>query len=254
MAGGSAPHTPPPSAASGTNPARPLTITRVEPFSPLRKAVSQKLSQSRREIPEATVWVDVDVTELWALRPRMCSGDAAPPSFTALLARFTLLALERFPLLASRLTPTGDGLEVFDGVGLGIATNTPRGLMVPVIGHAEAHSLAALDAELRALAGSARDGRVAPERLQGSTFTLNNYGGFGVDGSAAIINYPEVAILGTGRVLERPWVVDGAIVPRRIMQLSLVFDHRVCDGGYAAGFLNAVTELLENPLAAYPAL
>jgi pyruvate dehydrogenase E2 component (dihydrolipoamide acetyltransferase) len=83
---------------------------------------------------------------------------------------------------------------------------------------------------------------------------VNNYGSLGVDGSAAIINHPEVAILGIGRMIERPWVVDGAIVPRRITQVSLVFDHRVCDGGYAAGFLRAVVDAIEHPLRRYAEL
>lgn len=232
--------------------AAPLAVISSERFSPLRKAVSATLSRSRAEIPEATVWVDVDVTRLWELRPDMAAPGERAPSVTALFARYALLALERFPLLAARIVADGDELALFDGVNLGVAVDTERGLMVPVIPRADALSLADIDGALRELAATARDGRTPPERLRDSTFTVNNYGGFGVDGSAAIINYPNVAILGIGRILERPWVVDGAIVPRRIAQLSLVFDHRVCDGGYAAGFLRAVVELLEHPLTAYP--
>lgn len=230
----------------------PLRVVQTERFTQLRKAVSATLSRSRSEIPEATVWVDVDVTELWRLRPAMAAADAKAPSFTALFSRYVLLALERFPLLAGRLTESGDALELFDGVNLGVAVDTERGLMVPVIPRADAFDLAGLDGALRELAATARDGRTPPERMRDSTFTVNNYGAFGVDGSAAIINTPNVAILGIGRVIERPWVVEGEIVPRRIAQLSLVFDHRVCDGGYAAGFLRAVVDLLEHPLAAYP--
>lgn len=241
-----------PNPGGSTAPHGPLGVLRTEKFSPLRKAVSAKLSRSRSEIPEATVWVDADITELWKLRGRMASGeDERPPSFTALLARFTLLALERFPLLASRVGEQGDELIVFDGVNLGIAADTARGLLVPVIPRADTMPLARLDAELRTLGADARSGRIPPERLSGSTFTVNNYGSLGVDGSAAIINHPEVAILGAGRAIERPWVVGGEIVPRRIVQLSLVFDHRVCDGGYAAGFLRSVVDLLEQPLSAY---
>ncbi|WP_440312662.1 dihydrolipoamide acetyltransferase family protein [Leucobacter chromiireducens] len=230
----------------------PLRVVQTERFTQLRKAVSATLSRSRSEIPEATVWVDVDVTELWRLRPAMAAADAKAPSFTALFSRYVLLALDRFPLLAGRLTESGDALELFDGVNLGVAVDTERGLMVPVIPRADALDLAGLDGALRELAATARDGRTPPERMRDSTFTVNNYGAFGVDGSAAIINTPNVAILGIGRVIERPWVVEGEIVPRRIAQLSLVFDHRVCDGGYAAGFLRAVVDLLEHPLAAYP--
>lgn len=228
-----------------------LAVRARERMSPLRKAVSAKLSRSRAEIPEATVWVDVDATALWELRAQMVSEGGKAPSVTALLARFVLLALEEYPVLASRLSDDGSEIISFEGVNLGVAADTERGLMVPVIPAAHSLTVEQLDAALRDLAASARSGAMPPERLRGSTFTLNNYGGLGVDGSAAIINHPDVAILGIGRIIERPWVVDGAIVVRRIAQLSLVFDHRVCDGGYAAGFLRRVTELVEHPLRAF---
>ncbi|WAA67197.1 dihydrolipoamide acetyltransferase family protein [Microbacterium oxydans] len=228
-----------------------LTVLSRERLSPLRRAVSAKLSRSRSEIPEATVWVDVDATALWDLRGQMAPEGGRAPSLTALLARFVLIALEEHPVLASRLSDDGDELISFEGVNLGVAADTERGLLVPVVPGAHALSVDRLDAALRELAATARAGSMPPERLRGSTFTLNNYGGLGVDGSAAIINHPDVAILGIGRILERPWVVDGAIVVRRIVQLSLVFDHRVCDGGYAAGFLRRVTELIEHPLRTF---
>lgn len=228
-----------------------LEVRARERMSPLRKAVSAKLSRSRSEIPEATVWVDVDATELWDLRARMAPEGGKAPSVTALLARFVLLALEEYPVLASRLSESGDEILSFNGVNLGIAADTDRGLLVPVVPGAHALSVTQLDTALRELTTTARSGAMPPERLRGSTFTLNNYGGLGVDGSAAIINHPDVAILGIGRIIERPWVVDGAIVARRIVQISLVFDHRVCDGGYAAGFLRRVTELIEHPLRAF---
>jgi len=228
-----------------------LTVRSRERLSPLRRAVSARLSRSRAEIPEATVWVDVDATELWELRTRMAPEGGKAASVTALLARFVLLALEDHPVLAARLSDDGEELISFDGVNLGVAADTERGLLVPVIPHADSLSVDQLDSALRELAGTARAGTLPPERLRGSTFTLNNYGGLGVDGSAAIINHPDVAILGIGRIIERPWVVEGAIVARRIVQLSLVFDHRVCDGGYAASFLRRVTELIEHPLRAF---
>ncbi|KAE8764983.1 dihydrolipoamide acetyltransferase family protein [Georgenia thermotolerans] len=231
-----------------------LEVVAREPLSMLRRTVSARLSASRSEIPEATVWVDVDATAMWELRPRMARGDRQAPSLTALVARFVLLALAEYPLLASRLNEAGDEIMTFDGVNLGIAADTDRGLVVPHVPRADRLSVRELDEQLGALAESARAGRTPPERLRGSTFTLNNYGSFGVDGSAAIINHPEVAILGIGRIIERPWVVDGAIVARRIVQLSLVFDHRVCDGGYAAGFLRHVAGSIENPLGLYAEL
>lgn len=228
-----------------------LAVVAREPLSPFRKAVSATLSRSRSEIPEATVWVDVDATPLWNLRHQMAPTGGTAPSLTALLARYVLLALAEYPLLAARLSDDGGTLTRFDGVNLGIAADTPRGLMVPVIPRAHDRTLTELDRELRELATAARADALTPTQLRGSTFTLNNYGGFGVDGSAAIINHPEVAILGIGRIMERPWVVDAAIVPRRIAQLSLVFDHRVCDGGYASGFLRHVVDAIEQPLRMY---
>jgi pyruvate dehydrogenase E2 component (dihydrolipoamide acetyltransferase) len=232
-------------------------VAHTEPLSMLRKAVGAKMSRSRSEIPEATVWVDVDATDLWNVRKSM-AGDAAHdgpvPSLTAMIASYVIAALREFPVLAARLSPDGGSLEYFDGIHLGVAADTERGLMVPVVRNAEAMSIAQLDTEIRGLAEAARAGTASPDQLTGSTFTLNNYGSLGVDGSAAIINHPEVAILGIGRFIERPWVVDGAIVPRRITQLALVFDHRVCDGGYAAGFLRAVVDAIEHPFRRYAEL
>jgi 2-oxoisovalerate dehydrogenase E2 component (dihydrolipoyl transacylase) len=230
-----------------------LAVARREPLGMLRKAVSAKLSRSRSEIPEATVWVDVDATDLWTLRAGM-AVDGRSPSFTAILAKYVLLALAAYPALGGRLSDDGTELIEFAGVNLGVATDTPRGLMVPVVRNAHRLSIAELDAELRRVAESARSGSATPEELAGSTFTLNNYGSLGVDGSAAIINHPEVAILGVGRMLERPWVVGGEIVPRRIVQLSLVFDHRVCDGGYASGFLRTIVDAIEHPAQLYSRL
>ncbi len=245
------PERPWPDAASAGDRIDGLVVARREPLSPLRKAASARLGRSRSEIPEATVWVDVDATRLWDLRTEIAASGERAPSLTALLARFVLLALEEHPVLASRLTPDGAELVSFEGVNLGVAVDTDRGLMVPVIPRAHTLSVTGLDEALRQVADTARSGRVPAERLSGSTFTFNNYGALGVDGSAAIINHPDVAILGIGRLLERPWVVDGQLVARRIAQLSLVFDHRVCDGGYAASFLRRLVALIEQPLRAY---
>lgn len=228
-----------------------LRVRARDHLSPLRRAVSARLTRSRAEIPEATVWVDVDATRLWDLRREIATTGERAPTLTALFARFALLALAEHPVLASRLDDGGEELIAFEGVNLGVATDTERGLLVPVVPRAHELSVAQLDAALRELAETARAGTMPPERMRGSTFTLNNYGGLGVDGSAAIINHPDVAILGIGRVLERPWVVDGEVVARRIVQLSLVFDHRVCDGGYAASFLRQLVALIEQPLRAY---
>ncbi|MFF1635666.1 dihydrolipoamide acetyltransferase family protein [Leifsonia sp. NPDC058248] len=225
-----------------------LTVAASTPFGLFRRTVAANMTRSRTEIPEATVWVDVDATELWDARRRIQLGDRTP-SLLSFIARFTLAALARRPELAGRVTADGAGLETFEGVNLGFAVDSPRGLVVPVVRRADRMTIRELDAAFERLTRLAREGSLAPADLTGSTFTINNYGSLGVDGSAAIINHPEVAILGIGRMIERPWVVDGAVVPRRIAQLSLVFDHRVTDGGVAAGMLRDVADAVESPLA-----
>jgi pyruvate dehydrogenase E2 component (dihydrolipoamide acetyltransferase) len=132
-------------------------------------------------------------------------------------------------------------------VHLGFAAQTDRGLLVPVIPEAQACTLEQLSAALADRTLRARQGTLRPAELTGGTFTINNYGVFGVDGSAAIINHPEVAILGIGRIIERPWIVAGQVVARHLAQLTLAFDHRVCDGQTAGGFLRFIADCVETP-------
>jgi 2-oxoisovalerate dehydrogenase E2 component (dihydrolipoyl transacylase) len=216
------------------------------PIRGLRKSVADKLSRSRREIPEATVWVDVDATEMVRLRAALNAGVTAPKiSVLALLSRFTILALRRYPELNARIE--GDEIVTGPSVHLGFAAQTDRGLLVPVVRDAQAHTLEQLAVAVAERTRRARDGTLGPAELAGGTFTVNNYGVFGVDGSAAIINHPEAAILGIGRIIPRPWVVDGQVVPRQMTELTLTFDHRVCDGGTAGGFLRFIADCAESP-------
>ncbi len=216
------------------------------PIRGLRKSVADKLSRSRREIPEATVWVDVDATEMLRLRAALNADESAPKiSLLALLSRFTILALRRHPELNARIE--GDEIVMGPSVHLGFAAQTDRGLMVPVVRDAQVHTLEQLAVAVAERTRRARDGTLGPAELTGGTFTVNNYGVFGVDGSAAIINHPEAAILGIGRIIQRPWVVDGQVVPRQMTELTLAFDHRVCDGGTAGGFLRFIADCVESP-------
>ncbi|HEY3649025.1 MAG TPA: dihydrolipoamide acetyltransferase family protein [Streptosporangiaceae bacterium] len=211
-----------------------------------RKSVADKLSRSRREIPEATVWVDVDATEMLRLRAALNADESAPKiSLLALLSRFTILALRRHPELNARIE--GDEIVMGPSVHLGFAAQTDRGLMVPVVHDAQVHTLEQLAVAVAERTRRARDGTLGPAELTGGTFTVNNYGVFGVDGSAAIINHPEAAILGIGRIIQRPWVVDGQVVPRQMTELTLAFDHRVCDGGTAGGFVRFIADCVESP-------
>ncbi|AEV85756.1 branched-chain alpha-keto acid dehydrogenase subunit E2 [Actinoplanes sp. SE50] len=210
------------------------------PLNGFRKAVTAALTRSRAEIPEATVWVDVDATELWRLRESNPGG----PGLLAYLARFTVAALREFPVLNARFDAERQEIVQYDRIDLGIAVQGERGLVVPAVAGAETMTTARLGDEIRRITADARTGRVSgPD----GTFTLNNYGSLGVDGSAAIINHPQVAILGFGRMIDRAWVVDGELCVRKITQMSFVFDHRVCDGGTAAGFMRSVADAIENP-------
>ncbi|MDX3060530.1 dihydrolipoamide acetyltransferase family protein, partial [Streptomyces sp. NE06-03E] len=235
-------------AAVPSTPARPEPDTSGEriPLRGVRGAVAEKLSRSRREIPDATCWVDADATELMAARAAM---NAAGPkvSVLALLARICTAALARFPELNSTVDAEAREIVRLTGVHLGFAAQTERGLVVPVVRDAHTRNAESIGAEIARLTEAARDGKLTPAQLTGGTFTLNNYGVFGVDGSTPIINHPEAAMLGVGRIVPKPWVHEGELAVRQVVQLSLTFDHRVCDGGTAGGFLRYVADCVEQP-------
>jgi len=230
-------------------PAGPAVIGSRIPLRGARKVMADKLTRSRREIPEATVWVDVDATDLVAARAALnARTPERPVGLLALLARFTLLALRHYPELNAHLE--ADEIVIPDHIHLGFAAQTERGLVVPVIRDAHRLSTRELSEALAERTATARAGRLTPAELTGGTVTVNNYGVFGVDGSAAIINHPEVAIIGIGRIIDRPWVVDGQVTVRKITELTLSFDHRVCDGGTAGGFLRYIADCVERPITA----
>ncbi|WP_330282886.1 dihydrolipoamide acetyltransferase family protein [Streptomyces sp. NBC_00588] len=217
------------------------------PLKGVRGAVADKLSRSRREIPDATCWVDADATELMRARTAMNAAGGAKISLLALLARICTAALARFPELNSTVDMEAREVVQLDQVHLGFAAQTERGLVVPVVRDAHARDAEALTAEFARLTEAARAGSLTPADLTGGTFTLNNYGVFGVDGSTPIINHPEAAMLGVGRIVPKPWVHEGELAVRQVVQLSLTFDHRVCDGGTAGGFLRYVADCVEQP-------
>ncbi|MFC8626817.1 dihydrolipoamide acetyltransferase family protein [Streptomyces anulatus] len=221
------------------------------PLRGVRGAVADKLSRSRTEIPDATCWVDADATELMAVRAAMnaATGPSAGPkvSVLGLLARICTAALARFPELNSTVDTEAREIVRLPGVHLGFAAQTERGLVVPVVRDAHTRNAESIGAEIARLTELARTGKLSPAQLTGGTFTLNNYGVFGVDGSTPIINHPEAAMLGVGRIMPKPWVHQGELAVRQVVQLSLTFDHRVCDGGTAGGFLRYVADCVEQP-------
>ncbi|MGW4905354.1 dihydrolipoamide acetyltransferase family protein [Streptomyces sp. NPDC004270] len=231
---------------SSAGPANARTGTRT-PLKGIRGAVAEKLSRSRREIPDATCWVDADATELMRARTAMNAAAGPKISLLALLARISTAALARYPELNSYVDVEAREIVQLDHVHLGFAAQTDRGLVVPVVRDAHTRDAEALTAEFARLTEAAHTGKLTPGELTGGTFTLNNYGVFGVDGSTPIINHPEAAMLGVGRIVPKPWVHEGELAVRQVVQLSLTFDHRVCDGGTAGGFLRYVADCVENP-------
>jgi len=227
----------------------------VIPVQGIRKRIMSKMVQSRTRIPEATTSLTVDCSRTWALadaltdQARSEGRDTRITAF-ALILRATVLALRRFPMLNSVLDEDAGEIRLLEPVHLGIAVDTDRGLLVPVIGDAHRKTTLELSQELNRLARAARDGSIRPSDLTGGTFTVNNYGSLGNDWGDPIINYPEAAILGVGTMKERPWVVDGQVVARRTVTLTVAFDHRICDGGEAGGFVAFLGRLLEDPAQA----
>ena len=214
--------------------------------------------RSHREVPDATCWVDADATELLATRRKLNAppGGAAahgaddaptPVSIAALLGRICAAALARYPQLNSTVDTAAAEVVLLPEIHLGFAAQTPRGLVVPVVRNAGTRSTEELATELRRLTEAAAQGTLTPAELTGGTFTLNNYGVFGVDGSTPIVNHPQAAMLGVGRIVRKPWAHQDQLALRDVVQLSLTFDHRVCDGGTAGGFLRYVADCVEEP-------
>ncbi|GAA1858158.1 dihydrolipoamide acetyltransferase family protein [Brevibacterium marinum] len=224
------------------------------PITGLRKVVSDRLTRSRQEIPEATIWLDVDATELLETKRALESRTGEKYSLLSLVARFVVAGLKKYPIINSSIDTENNEIVTHGDINLGLAAQTPRGLMVPVVHGADRMSLRRLRDSVSETVDKAPTGKFSSQELSGGTFTLNNYGVFGVDGSAPIINLPEVAMLGLGRIKERPWVVDGELTVRKVMYLSFVFDHRACDGEEPSRFLTFVADCIENPISLLPEL
>ncbi len=212
------------------------------------RIAAERLARSHREAPTATAFVRADATRLMELRAELAPGatDASVTPFAYIL-RLSVIALRKFPRLNAHFDTRANEVVHFRPIHLGVAVQTDRGLVVVVIRDAQSKSLPGIADDLQRLATAARDGSIDATDLRGSTFTVSNFGAFGVDGGTAIINPPEAAILGVGRIATRPWVVDDYVVPRSVVELSLVFDHRVADGGVAGGFIKHLADLVEAP-------
>lgn len=222
------------------------------PIKGVRKSITRNLLASQRTAAFVTGMDEADVTDLWDLRQRE-SRTARMSGVHLTFMPFFIKAVQRsllvHPMLNGSMDENGAEIIVKKYYNIGVAVDTQDGLMVSVIKNADKKTVLELASELQALAAKARERKITLDELKGSTFTISNYGPFGGTYATPIINYPEIAILGAGRIKEKPWVKDGAIVIRKILPLSLTFDHRAIDGSEAARFLTDVVMRLEDPAA-----
>jgi pyruvate dehydrogenase E2 component (dihydrolipoamide acetyltransferase) len=213
--------------------------------------MAHRMTLSRRQIPDAHAGVQVDCSALLRLRDRMSEGadDESPITPFVLTLRLLTIALRHHPNLNSTWLDTTDGpqIHLHPALHLGFGVAAPRGLLVPVVSDAHAKTTRELAAVVAQLIRDARAGTLKPSELQGSTFTVSNFGALGLDEGVPVINYPEAAILGMGSLKPRPVVVDGEVVVRPTMSLTCAFDHRIVDGAQVAAFLRELRELIETP-------
>lgn len=221
-----------------------VTISRV------RRLIAQRMADSAHTAAAVTLTTEADATGLVALREQLknaLSGRSLPvPSYNDLLIKLTAVALQEHPQLNATWGETE--ILLHQAVHIGLAVDTAEGLLVPVVRDVHLKGVRQIAAETQALIQKAQSRHLGPDDLQGGTFTLTNLGMYGIDAFTPLINLPQCAILGVGRILAKPWVVDNVVVPRQIMALSLTFDHRVVDGGPAARFLNTIREYIEEPI------
>ncbi len=216
---------------------------RVIPFTGMRRAIAERMTESLQTMAQVTITTEADVTGLVEFVDRLKTR--ADISYTAVLVKAVAAALKQHPILNSTLV--GDEIRLLDEINIGVGVALDEGLIVPVIRNADRLSLAEIDRELKRLAAAARAGTLTVDEVTGSTFTISNLGMYGVDAFTPIINPPEVAILGVGRITEKPAVYRGQVAVRSLMTLSLTFDHRVVDGAPAAAFLQTLAGMLAQP-------
>jgi 2-oxoisovalerate dehydrogenase E2 component (dihydrolipoyl transacylase) len=213
--------------------------------------MAHRMTVSRRQIPDAHAGLQVDCSGLMRLRERMrdAADDESPVTPFVLTLRLLTIALRHHPNLNSTWLDTTDGpqIHLHSAVHLGFGVAAPRGLLVPVVGDAHEKTTRELAMSVARLIREARAGTLKPSELQGSTFTVSNFGALGLDEGVPVINYPEAAILGMGSLKPRPVAVDGEVVVRPTMSLTCAFDHRIIDGAAVAAFLTELRDLIEAP-------
>jgi pyruvate dehydrogenase E2 component (dihydrolipoamide acetyltransferase) len=215
--------------------------------SQMRKVIARRLSESKFTNPHFYETIDIDMKAAMAARSSMNEANDVKISFNDIVVKACAIALTRHQAINSSWHD--DVIKEHGDVNVAVAVAIDEGLMTPVINHADKKGLSEISSETRELAGLARDRKLQPEQMEGSTFTISNLGMFGIEEFTAIINPPNACILAVGAIRDVPVVENGAVVPGKRMKITLSSDHRIVDGAKAAQFLNTVKNLLENPLS-----
>ena len=226
-----------------------LPVERI-PLTKIRKTIAEKMSESRFTVPHTTAMDEIDISRLHAFRKKhkdALKAEDVRLTYLPFIIKATIAALKKYPEFNSSLDEETDELVLKKYFNIGVATDTERGLMVPVIKDADKMNLVEIAKAIEDLSTRAKDNQIQLSQLKGGSFSVTNYGSIGGYFGIPIINYPESAILGIGRVVEKPIVKDGEIVAAHILPLSLSYDHRIIDGASGARFLNLLKELLADP-------
>jgi pyruvate dehydrogenase E2 component (dihydrolipoamide acetyltransferase) len=226
----------------------PAQAVNAIPIGSIRRTIAERLRHSLSTTAPVTLTTTADAQNLVHLRERFktnTSADAEAPGFTDLFVRLVAMALQRHPRLNSRWQDN-QILEIKE-INIGIAIDTEAGLMAPVVHDAARLTLQEIASQTRNLIDRARQGKLHQKEMEGGTFTISNLGAFGIDAFTPIINWPECAVLGVGRIRRQPVITDEGIAARHEVTLSLTFDHRIVDGADAARFLQTLLSLVENP-------
>ncbi|GLY12636.1 dihydrolipoamide acetyltransferase family protein [Pseudobacillus badius] len=223
--------------------------TKRVPFKGMRKVIADRISESAYTSPHVTLLSEIDMTKCVSLRqellPVIEKVEGLRVSFNEILIKATAFALKQHPGI--NISLEGKEIVYHSNINIGMAVAVPDGLVVPVLREVDQKGLAAITREAKSIGKQAREGKLSPDDMQGSTFTISNLGMYAVDGFTPIINAPNAAILGVGRIQEKPVIVNGEVAVRSMMNVSLSFDHRIIDGAPAAAFLTDLKDVLENP-------
>ncbi len=219
----------------------------LQPNSNMRKVIARRLSESKQTVPHFYLTIDCEIDDLLAARKRINEEHGLKISVNDIVIKAVAMALKKVP--AANASWADEGILLYDHADISVAVATPSGLITPIVKAAESKGLETISAEMKDLAGRAREGKLKPEEFQGGTFSISNLGMFGVREFAAIINPPQGCILAVGAGEQRAVVKNGELVVATVMSCTLSVDHRVVDGAVGAEFLAAFKRLVENPLA-----